>query len=749
MKQKVIMTVLFMAVIQWPALIGQQIRLLDAAFQTPVEGAAFAYGSQQGITDADGIFKLDFQANADLKLNHLRYGSWMLTSDEVEKALSKGIIMREELVYSLSPVTIVAMHRANQNQNLRSLDTRDRLSHDGGDVLNQIDGFNSIRKSAAYGFDPVFRGFKYEQINLVLDGAQGCLAACPNRMDPPASQVAPNMIDRIEVLKGPHGLRYGSAFGATVNFIPGKPIFTENNDFNGRLTSSLESNGLISRNEARIGFRSQRFDLALFSSFSNGHDYKDGSGVEVSAQFMRASVGGMLAVKVSENQQLGFSVTRNFARDTDFPSLPMDLRKDDTWLLNGKHEIVFHDKRLKSWNTTVYASLVDHLMDNLLKVIEPRTMNASTPAKTHSFGGRSETVWQSNRLKGFAGFDLKLDKADGTRERSFIAGLSAGKVFYDNVWQEGQILKAGAFAEVQLSFTILHLVAAGRLDFNQSDIHNVAPLFEQLYSTTASQQLNPSISVGVKSNSHGPVSLGIWLGSASRSGSMTERFINFFPVGLDAYELVGNPELKPETNNQADVQLGFQSDKTYLGADLYVSIISNYISSEIDTALSPMFPTSPGVRKFINIDQAMRTGFEFSWKQQIFNGLQHKLSVAYTYALNRLTDEPLPEIPPFDFRFVLNGSFCKERLKPMLSFRHVLDQNRISVDYGETKTPAFSLADVQLSWKFSGSVTATAGVQNLFDETYYEHLNRTISGLTPREIYAPGRNFFLTLSLDL
>ncbi|MEZ5022434.1 MAG: TonB-dependent receptor plug domain-containing protein [Chitinophagales bacterium] len=67
--------------------------------------------------------------------------------------------------------------------------------------------------------DPVLRGFKYDQLNIVMDGVQSATAACPNSRIPPTSQMAPNMLDRIEILKGPHALRYGSGFGGTINFI--------------------------------------------------------------------------------------------------------------------------------------------------------------------------------------------------------------------------------------------------------------------------------------------------------------------------------------------------------------------------------------------------------------------------------------------------------------------------------------------------------------------------------------------------
>lgn len=728
---------------------AQQIKLLDFSRQTPVQEAAFKYGDQQGITGPDGSFTIRYGEKVSLEISHINYGTWLLMPAEVKRAVETGVIFKEEISYSLQPVTVVAIHTPVSGNSVLALSSRDRLAHDGGDILNNIEGFSSIRKSGAYGFDPVFRGFKYDQLNVVIDGVQSASAACPNRMDPPTSQVAPNMTSYIEVQKGPHSLRYGNAFGATINYVPAAPRFSEKQHIYGRLTSSYETNGTVTRNEGVIGISREKADLRLFGSFAKGTDYKDGDENKVPAEFMRASAGAILGIKISQYQTMSFSATRNFARDTDFPALPMDLRSDDTWLLNAKHSINFRDKNLKAWNTAIYATIVDHKMDNLTKIIEPRVMNAYTPAKTKTYGGRTEGSWQKGKSKLFAGADLRIDKAEGKREREFIAGPNAGKTFYDNVWQNGTISKSALFAEYQGAVNEVSVIFSGRFELNQSGIDDVATEFSKIYENTESTRLNPSVSLGAVKHFGEKISLGLWLGRAQRSGNMTERFINYLPVGQDAYELLGNPELKPEVNNEADLNLSYKAEKSLISLDVFASLLQDYISSVKDTSLVPKFPTSPGVRQFQNINKAFKTGFELSWRQSLTGFLDQRISVAYTYGQNIAADEPLPEIAPLDLRYSLNGNFFNGKLRPAISLRHVTKQDRISNDYGETETPAFTLVDINLTYQISRIISTTAGVQNLLNETYYEHLNRTIGGTTPTEIFAPGRNIFLSLTIDL
>ena len=50
-------------------------------------------------------------------------------------------------------------------------------------------------------------------------------------------------------------------------------------------------------------------------------------------------------------------------------------------------------------------------MDNLLKQLQPRMLNASTDAKTKSYGGRTEGTWSFNQGKLYSGVDLRIEAA--------------------------------------------------------------------------------------------------------------------------------------------------------------------------------------------------------------------------------------------------------------------------------------------------------------------------------------------------
>ncbi|MEN8251771.1 MAG: TonB-dependent receptor, partial [Bacteroidota bacterium] len=431
-----------------------------------------------------------------------------------------------------------------------------------------------------------------------------------------------------------------------------------------------------------------------------------------------------------------------------FPALPMDLTSDDTWMFNAKHNLQLNKEYLKTWNTTVFASFVDHKMDNLLKNLDPRMLNASTDAQTKNYGARTEGQWMLKNGKLYLGADYKVEAAKGIREREFLMGPNAGKIVEDNAWQDSQISKTGIFTEYHFHKSTIMYVMSGRLEVNNAQVSDATPEFIAVNPETSITQINPGVSIGAVKNAKEGFNMGLWLGRAQRSGSLTERYINYFPVGLDPYEMVGNPSILPEVNNQVDINIGYRKSKTNIEVSAFGSYLQDYISSEIRADLSPKIPSSPGVRQFINLDKASMYGFELAWSQILIGGLQHSFNLAYTHGENTVDNEPLPEIAPLDVRYTLSGSYLDGKLNPEISFRYVMQQDRIATSYGETETPAFNLLDFKIEYQVLKTLKAVGGVNNLFDTAYYEHLNRSVKG-TKDAINAPGRNVFIMLTLDL
>lgn len=727
------------------------ITLLDADSGLPISFAHFACGNHQGISNEQGECVCPSSDCQNFQLSHLSYGQWVLTAEECMQMRNAKILhWQRQPGIILQPVTVLALHQGNRPQAKYRFDDQDWLAHDAGHVLTKNPGIAVIRKAGQYGFDPVVRGFKYDQLNLVIDGAQSCVAACPNRMDPPASQVSLNQMEKVEVIKGPHALRYGSGLGGTLLFSSIRPTFPEKTQFHGRVSSGFESNGQLIRGEALAGIRGPVLALDLNGSWSQGDDYTDGDDQVVASGFNRGSFGANAQIRINGSHAVQINTTRNIARDVEFASLGMDLRRDDTWMTNLRHDWTGKGQGFHRLSTIISGSFVDHLMDNLLKPLNPRMMNMSTAAKTNTYGARSEATFHLGGRLLYAGVDFRQEEASGDRTREFLMGPMMGKTVIDPVWQDSRITNTGIFTEYHWDMNRIQMIAAGRLGFNQAEVNQAAASFLEQYPDPDSRQINPAISLGAIRPWSGGWTTSVWIARSQRSPGLIERFIHFLPVGLDPYEMLGNPDLKPEINHQADlnVQKEFRSGRIQFS--VFGSYLTDYISGQKRPDLMPKVASAPGVRQFVNLSEAVMAGGEFSWMQEWPASLCSEIQVAYVFGEDLDRDQPLAEIPPLDARISVFGQYWQNRITPRITWRQVCRQDRVSTEFGEQETDGFGLLDLQVGVQVIKPLRISVGVQNLLDESYSEHLSRAVSGSMPAtRLLAPGRSWFVTATFDL
>ncbi|MCU0394784.1 MAG: TonB-dependent receptor [Chitinophagaceae bacterium] len=731
--------------ISQPAWAQSTIVIEDAITRKPVADASFAYGVQKGQSNVAGQINIRIQPGVSLHLTHIAFQALVLNPEALAQVVQEGrVALQPAAASELGPVAVYGLRARHVRQTV-SLTHGDWVQHDAGQVLQQVSGFGAVRKSASFGADPVFRGFSKDQLTIVNDGGLTAHAACPNRMDPPSSQVMINQVQEIEVLKGPHSFRYGPGMGAVINFKSTPPVFTDQPDWFGRFSTGYESNGQVLRTEGMAGMSNRHLRLAAVGSYSEGNDYKDGSGTMIPAQFSRGAAGLQAAWQLNERQLLQGQVSRNFARNTAFPTLAMDLLSDDTWMTQVQFTDKTTHKWYQQWHTQVYASWVDHSMGNKLRPTSA-SMLATTHAQTANMGGRTEWTVQRKQWNLVAGLDYRYESANGLRTRQMLMGPMAGKTFTDSVWQNGLVQRAGTFAEYHLMLGAYKLAVSARADVVQGRADQPAARFAAFYQDLNRTDVNISVSAGISRNLGQHWQAGAWLGRGVRSAGILERYVYLLPVGVDPYEMLGNPQLSPEANHQADLRLGYKHENTKIELNGFVSVVHNYISSVIRPDLKPSSATAPGVRQYINISQAHLWGFELLWQQQLGSALQQQMTWQYTRGANADIDQPLPEIPPMEWRYQLEASVWQGRLQPYGSVRYAWQQNRNATQFGEKPTDSFVVADAGVKaspWKM---LQLSFAVTNLLDATYREHLSRYMPMGMPMN--APGRSFVLMAAIS-
>ena len=131
-------------------------------------------------------------------------------------------------------------------------------------------------------------------------------------------------------------------------------------------------------------------------------------------------------------------------------------------------------------------------------------------------------------------------------------------------------------------------------------------------------------------------------------------------------------------------------------------------------------------------------------------------TLAYAWGENRTQGRPLPQMPPLETRISLAYDDTRWSFGSVL--RGVAGQDRVAPEQGNvvgrdlSSSSGFAVFAINGGYRFTDTVQLTAGIDNLFDRTYSEHLNLAGSAdfgfpAYPVRINEPGRLAWLKLNL--
>ena len=301
---------------------------------------------------------------------------------------------------------------------------------DAAEALGAVDGVAALRKGAIAG-DVVLRGFKGENLNVVIDG-QHLFGACPNHMDPPAFHVDFAEIERIEVVKGPHDVAYGGGLGGTVN------IVTRDPDAGATVMARLSAGtaGLLAP-AASASWAGPRWSVKGGAAMRRGDPYEDGDGVSLTEllplsataayraaareerAFDLATAWAGVEASLAPGARLELSVARQDGEQQLYPYLQMDAEYDRATRALLRYRAERRRRAFGSLEASASWSRVDHAMDDRLRVSSsgaPRAYGMRTVATSQVAGGRIEVGDQpagdaGSWRFGLEGYDRRWDAA--------------------------------------------------------------------------------------------------------------------------------------------------------------------------------------------------------------------------------------------------------------------------------------------------------------------------------------------------
>jgi len=718
----------------------------------PIAGAHVRIyeSGQMEVTNSVGFFSIELETASEsvtIRISHIGFRpntktveiNTLQSGEPIQFTLSPASEM-------MSPITVLSHRVMNSPSDQIGTDKAAFLPIDSGQFLRDAGNASGIRKGG-FGIDPVLRGLSGSRLNVRLDGLTATAAACPNRMDPPTSHIRLSDIERVEIHRGPHALQYGPSFGGTVNFVSHKSPDYIDFGLNGDLRAGIESNTGHRKTDARIQGGTENWDFLLSGGISSTDDYTGGSGLVVASGFQSYDYGLESGINFMPGHRLTAGWSQSFIRNADFPALMMDMAVDDTYKFKTDYKWTpIQSENIASVEMNGYWSLVDHEMNNHNRnSFEMRDAVALAETETYGLHGKLKGYYDSGSYTVTAGFD-QLD-VTGTRYVDIKMGPQAGNSMTYNLWQDASIFNAGIYTGIEHSIDRWTISAGTRIDYNSADSNDPAPRFQNM--DISSDHTNFSISAGITRQLSSTTTAGLYLGRGVRSPDVTERYINYLTIGRDSYEYAGNPGLEAEANNQVDLVLNSDLGNFSIETTLFASYMTNYISAVINPDMQPVGINAPGVREFQNRGDAFFSGFELGVRYSFTRNWFIGLNSSYTRAEYTDDSTPVAEIPPFESTLNIGGSLLSDQILPDLSVRRVFPQTRFNEEFGENRTPGFWLVDASVSSSIYRGVTVSGGVRNLFDEDYYEHLNRQFNPMeNPSGGYLPepGRRFFAEVS---
>jgi len=615
-------------------------------------------------------------------------------------------------------------------------------AQDGADSLKAIPGFSVGRKGGTGG-EVTLRGQSGSRLDLLLDG-QSVLGGCPNRMDPPTAYIFPASFDRVRVLKGPQTVLYGPGNSAGVVLFEREPQRYVQARVSGEVRATFGSFGRRDGQfSARAGNTLGYGEVSL--NHTRSADYEDGDGARVHSQYERASVNAALGW--TPDAQTVVELTGTLSEgEAAYGHSMMDATQLDRESLALRVERTDLSPQFTRLEAQVAYNHADHIMDDFrLRVPGMMPMGESHP---------DHRVW-SGRVLGELSLGESLEARFGG---DFRDGRHRSK--NTGAWiADAKIGSAGVFGEAEQSVGEHGRVIAGaRLDrweardFRQelaSGMMGAGGMGGTVPNPTANQKRRTMLAAGFLRYEHG---------AQDAQGFTSYVGLGYTERAPDYWELVRHESLgtrsafntSSEKTAQLDVGLNYACGPLTAFVAAFANRVTDFILLQ------------NGVVKGMRTVTAVRNVDAESWGGEAGIGYafaerwQLDASLAAVRGRNRRDAIPLAQQPPLEGRLSFNYAAPRWSVGGLARF--VAEQNCVAVGQGTIagqdlgRTPGFAVLSLNAGWRVTGRATLTAGVDNVFDKTYAEHLSRAgaaVNGYpTTTRINEPGRTLWTSLQIS-
>jgi len=780
----------------FPPLIRQNVRVslsgkvTDVKTGIPLPGASIYFSDIKSgsVTGDQGQYKIKNLPTGRylVEVSYLGYTSIVehidLRGDVVRNFTLNPSVVESEAVTVTGVSTATSIRKSPVPVNiLKRQELLKTSSTNLIDALSRTPGVSQISTGPAIS-KPTIRGLGYNRLVVVNDGMR---QEGQQWGDEHGIEIDEYSVNKVEVLKGPASIMYGSdALAGVINILTNVPV--AEGTIKGNILSNYQTNnGMLGLN-ANIAGNINGFNWNIYGSHKSAYDYSNKyDGSVFNSKFNERNFGGYAGV----NKSWGYShlLISNFDQVLGLTEGDRDTVSGQfTKRINAggiEKDIIATQDDFKSRDLFVPKQHIQHFKistDNSFSAGEGRvTLNLGFQRNQRQEFGNVLEPGEKNLYFDLRTINYNLQYhfpqknnwettigVNGMQQSNSNKGIEVLIPAYS-------LFDAGGFIYSKKSFDKVTVSGGVRLDNRTLHSKELQKGSDVKFQKFSKDFTNLSGSVGFSYETSKAVTLKLNLARGFRAPSIPELASNGAHSGTNRYEY-GERDLKSETSLQVDAGVDINTEHVSFSANIFYNSISNFIFYRKLSSVN-------GSDSMINIDGHDNLAFRFDQNNSKLYGAELNLDIhphpldwlhienTFSYVRGKLSEaqdgsDNLPFIPAGRLVSQLRGDFSKKgklirNAYVMIEADNTFAQNHPFTGYNtETNTPGYSLFNAGLG----GDVTSKGktifsiylAAKNITDVAYQSNLSRlkytAENAVTGRfGVFNMGRNFSVKVNVPL
>jgi len=752
--------------------------------KTPLIGASvlFLPDSTQTITDSNGKFSLSIDGSNkkySLIISYIGYKTDTVILGEDKENLIISLVPDETMLETIVISEEHAKLEATlQTEHLQQEFIYRNLEGNFAQTLEKLPGISAINVGVGIA-KPVIRGLSS---NRIIVNHQGIKQESQQWGSDHGLEIDQFDVERVEIIKGPGSLQYGSdGLGGVINILPA--IILPKNSFKGSIVGVHKTNNDHWGGSIKLGinledwFLTTRYTQQSFSDYrvpSNLFNY-NGFELPILNSSLKNTAGNETNINILTGIKRKWGVTRllysHYSLDAGLFSGAVGIPRSYALLDDGNNrDIDVPRQNVNHYKLFLNQSFFfgeNHLVFDF--GLQRNDRQEYSEPEFHSIP-LSQLKDPNDKLA----LQLLLGTLSIASHYEHHHGSDMKSIFgINSQWQKNQrngfeyllpdfrTFRGGVYSILEKRLSEKWLVNGGlRLDVGQNNSEHFRQfiwdsnenIIDSLVSPITDDTFkNWSASIGTNITLDG----GKWiikanLGKSFRVPYPAETVSNGVHHGTFRHE-VGTPDLESEHGYQLDLAADWDLGKLQGNLSFYFNYFDNYIY------LGPTFPARfsrlPEAGQIFQYrqDDAIYTGFELQWDWETNSKFSLHQAIDFVQSYNPKTSLALPFTPQPSIKTDVSitpyeNLWIKDAYIQISHQYHLAASGNLRVDRSEKATPAYQLFDLGIGSIFyfaNHLLEIKIKTQNIFNTSYLSHLSRYRIIDVPEQ----GRNIVISVKI--